>query len=102
MTIYEIAINAVSKVTGVSKSTIISPTRVWPAVEARQLIILLLSRDGMSDESISWVLKRGRIAILGSRHNANDLLSISKQFKSKYDKAKSIYDQQKSLLASEV
>lgn len=97
----EIAISVVSDVTGVAKSTILSGKRVWPAVEARQLIILLLSRDGATDEMISWVLKRGRGAILKSRHSANDALRLSKLFRAKFDKVSSLYEQQKSLRISQ-
>lgn len=96
----EIAISVVGKVTGVSKMTILSRTREWPAVEARQLIILLLSRDGVTDEAISWTLNRGRGAILKSRHNANDALRLSKLFREKFDKALQMYEHQKSLRVS--
>lgn len=96
----EIALTVVSKVTGVSKSTILSRTRIWPAVEARQLIILLLSRDGATDETISWILNRGRCAILKSRHTATDTLRLSKVFRDKFNKASEMYESQKSLRAS--
>lgn len=96
----EIAITVVSKVTGVAKSTILSRTRIWPAVEARQLIVLLLSRDGATDETISWILNRGRCAILKSRHNATDSLKLSKTFRAKFDKASEMYETQKSLRVS--
>lgn len=96
----EIAITVVSKVTGVSKSTILSRTRIWPAVEARQLIVLLLSREGATDETISWILNRGRGAILKSRHNATDSLRLSKVFRAKFDKASEMYENQKSLRVS--
>lgn len=96
----EIALTVVSKVTGVAKSTILSRTRIWPAVEARQLIILLLYRDGATDESISWILKRGRCAILKSRHNATDSLRLSKLFRAKFDKVSEMYETQKSLRVS--
>lgn len=96
----EIAIAVVSKVTGVAKSTILSRTREWPAVEARQLVILLLARDGVTDEAISWMLNRGRCAILKSRHNANDALRFSKLFREKFDKSSEMYEHQKSLRVS--
>lgn len=96
----EIALTVVSKVTGVAKSTILSRTRVWPAVEARQLIILLLYRDGATDESVSWVLNRGRCAILKSRHSAMDSLRFSKSFSSKFDKVSKMYETEKSLRVS--
>lgn len=97
----EIAIAVVSKVTGVSKSTILSPCRQWPAVEARMLIVLLLSHDGATDESTSWVLNRKRGAILKSRHNAVSCLEYSKVFRDKFSKASELYEQQKSLRLSQ-
>lgn len=96
----EIAISVVSKFTGITKSKILSRTREWPAVEARQFIILLLSRDGATDESISWILNRGRCAVLKSRHNASDALRFSKLFRSKFDKISEMYERQKSLRVS--
>jgi len=100
MTNNEIAIAAVSRVTGVAKSTILSATREYRAVEARMLIVLLLYRDGATDESISWVLNRKRVAILKARHNALSAKNYSKLFRAKFDKALEIYEQQKSLRKS--
>jgi len=97
----EIAISVVSKITGVAKSTILSPSRQWPAVEARMLIVLLLFYDGACDESISWVLNRKRGAILKSRHNALDTKRLSKVFREKFNRIKSMYDEQKSIRVSE-
>lgn len=96
----EIAISVVSKLTGVSKKTILSPSRQWPAVEARMLIVLLLSYDGATDESTSWVLNRKRCAILKARHNALATKDISKVFRDKFNRAKAAYDEQKSLRVS--
>lgn len=96
----EIALTVVSKITGVSKSTILSRTRVYPAVEARQFIVLLLSRDGATDETISWVLNRGRVAVLNSRHHANDALQFSRLFREKFAKISEMYEHQKSLRVS--
>lgn len=96
----EIAIAVVSKVTGVATSTILSPSREYRAIEARMLIVMLLSRDGATDESISWVLHRKRGAILKSRHNAVATLEYSKVFRDKYSKASDLYEQQKSLRVS--
>jgi len=100
MTNNEIAIAVVSKVTGVAKSAILSPSREWPAVEARMLIVLLLYHDGVTDGAISWVLNRKRGAILKSRHNAIDTLEISKVFRDKFNLIKSKYEEQKSLRVS--
>jgi hypothetical protein len=96
----DIALAVVSKVTGVAKTTILSRTREWPAVEARQLVILLLYREGATDETISWMLNRGRCAILKSRHNATDALRLSKVFRAKFDKISELYEHQKSLRVS--
>lgn len=100
MTNNEIAISVVSKVTSVAKSKILSATRKWPAVEARQLIILLLHNDGLNDEAISWVLKRTRVTILKARHTANDGLRFSKLFHQKYDKCLTLYEKEKSIRIS--
>ena len=96
----DIAIAVVSKFTGVPKSTILSRTRVWPAVEARRFVILLLSNDGATDESISWMLNRGRCAILKSRHSAADSLRLSKIFREKFIKISELYEHKKSLRVS--
>lgn len=96
----DIALAVVSKVTGVAKTTILSRTREWPAVEARQLVILLLYREGATDEAISWMLNRGRCAILKSRHNATDALRLSKVFRAKFDKISELFEHQKSLRVS--
>lgn len=101
MTNNEIAISVVSKVTGVAKSTILSSSRVWPAVEARMLIVLVLSYDGATDEATSWVLNRKRGAILKARHSALNALELSKVFREKFNRVKSMYDDQKSLRTSQ-
>ncbi|WP_300505339.1 hypothetical protein [uncultured Duncaniella sp.] len=100
MTNNEIAITVVSKVTGVAKSTILSSTREYRAVESRMLIVLLLSRDGASDGTISWVLNRKRVTILKARHNALSSLEYSKAFRDKYHRISHLYEQQKSLRVS--
>jgi len=96
----EIAIVAVSHVTGISKYRILSPSREWPLVEARQLVTLVLSTDGYNDESIGYALKRGRCAILKSRHNAKGYMAVSALFREKFDKAYSMYEREKSLRVS--
>lgn len=100
MSNHEIAISVVSKLTGVSKKTILSPSRQWPAVEARMLIVLLLMYDGATDESTSWVLNRKRGAILKARHNALATKDISRVFRDKLNQAKAQYEEQKSLRES--
>jgi len=100
MTNNEIAFSVVSKVTGISKTTIMSKSRKWPAVEARMLFVLLLSYDGAPDESTSWLLNRKRCTILKSRHNAVDTMEVSKAFRDKFTRIKAMYDEQKSLRVS--
>lgn len=96
----EIAIAVVSRATGVAKSKILSPSREYKAVESRMFIVLLLSQEGATDETISWVLNRKRVTILKSRHNALNSLEYSKVFREKYNRIKILYEQQKSLRAS--
>lgn len=100
MTNNELAIAIVSKVTGVAISTILSPSRVYRAVESRMLIVLLLSRDGIPDGPISLLLNRTRVAILKSRQSALFALEYSKIFRDKFSKASELYEQQKSLRVS--
>lgn len=101
MTNSELAILAVSKVTTVPKSIILSATRIWPAVEARQLVILLLSNDRAPDGAIALTLNRGRCSILKSRHNAVEHLRYSTLFRHKYNKCMELYEKRKSLRISE-
>lgn len=96
----DIAISVVSKITKVPKSKILSDSRKFPAVEARMLIVMLLSSEGYTDIEISWGLNRKRGAILKSRHNALNLLAVSKPFRDKYNSAKDAYHEQKSLRLS--
>ena len=100
MTDKEIAINMVSKVTGVAKSKILSSTRVWPAVEARQMIVLILAKDGYTDESIGLALNRKRCVILKSRTNALHSTLLSVVFREKFNKAREMYEHEKSLRTS--
>lgn len=97
MTDIEIAIKVVGKITGIPSKTILSKNRTHSVVEGRMLIILLLKGDGKSDELIGWMLKRSRVAILGMRNVATDLLTYSKSFRDKYQKAHESYVKQKSI-----
>lgn len=96
----EIAINVVSKMTGVSPKTMLSPSRKFKVVECRMLVVLLLKGEGMSDEAIAWTLNRGRVTILHSRRVAEDTLDYSKTFRDKFTKAHELYTEQKSLRVS--
>lgn len=96
----EIAINVVSKMTGVSTKAILSPSRKFKVVECRMLVVLLLKGEGVSDEAIGWSLNRGRVTILHSRRVAEDTLDYSKTFRDKFTKANELYNEQKSLRVS--
>lgn len=100
MTNSEIAINVVSKITGVSTKDIRSSSRKFKTVECRMIIVLLLKREGLSDESIGWSLNRARVTILKARRVAEDTLIYSKTFKDKFSKAHELYTKQKSLRVS--
>ena len=88
-------LEAVTKVTGVSKKNILSGLRYWPVVEARMLSALMLSRLGLVDIKIAWILNRGRASICKSRHVGEDLLQVSKTFQDKFNKVQSILNPQK-------
>lgn len=97
MTDHEIAIHSVSRITGVSTSRILSRSREWPVVEARRIVVLILHEEGLPDLTISYVLRRGRGAILKIRHVATDYRDVSKVFNDKYLKSKNLYEHEKSL-----
>lgn len=77
-------IAAVAKATGVPGKKILSKSKVWPCVEARLLLILLLSHTGLVDQKIAWTVGRGRASVCKSRHVAEDLLDVSKTFRQKF------------------
>lgn len=101
MTNDELTISVVAKATGVSKAKILSPSRRWIYVEARMLLILLLSSEGATDERIGWVIGRSRPTVTKSRHTAHGLTLYSASFRDKYNKIKSDYHEQKSLRLSQ-
>lgn len=77
-------IAAVAKATGVPGKKILSKSKVWPCVEARLLLILLLSHTGLVDQKIAWTVGRGRASVCKSRHVAENLLDVSKTFRQKF------------------
>lgn len=93
----EIVWSMVSRVTGISKTKMLSRSRLWPIVEARMLFVLTLSSLGHDDQCSACLLKRNRTTILKARHNAEDYIGISKAFKEKYNKIKTLYDTAKSV-----
>ena len=88
-------LEAVTKVTGVSKNNILSDLRHWPVVEARMLSALTLSRLGLVDIKIAWILNRGRASICKSRHAGQNLLDVSKTFQAKFQKLQTILNTKK-------
>lgn len=93
----EIVLNAVYRVTGVSKTKILSRSRLWPIVEARMLFVLIFARLGQDDQQTAWMLDRDRTTILNARHKAEDYIEISKSFSDKFNKIKEIYETAKSI-----
>ena len=100
MTDHQIALDVVSRTTRVSRKLIVSRSRLGNIVEARNLFILLLARDGVRDEYISWILNRCRPTITLARHTATDLVESSAVFRHKYLLVKESYDRRKSLRKS--
>ena len=96
----ENAIKAVTRATRISTSEMLSESREWPCVEARMLLVYLLSQEGMTDEAISWVINRKRVAVLKARHNAVEQLEVSRQFTEKWNQVKSLYDEYQSVRVS--
>lgn len=86
---------AVAKVTGISRTRLLSDSRLWPVVEARMLSAIALNRLGLVDEKIATMLNRGRSTMCKSRHAGEDLLQVSKTFKDKFQKLQTILNPQK-------
>lgn len=91
----DIVLDAVTKVTGVSRSRLLSDSRLWPVVEARMLSAIVLNRLGIVDELIGLMLNRGRSTVCKSRHAGEDLLQVSKTFQDKFQKIQTILNYQK-------
>ena len=85
-------LDAVAKVTGISKEKMLSSSRLWPLVEARMLVILMMHRLGCIDGTIALALHRNRSTICSSRGKAWAQLEYSKSFRDKYLKIKDIID----------
>lgn len=89
--------DAVNRVTGISRTKMLSRSRLWPIVEARMLFVLQLSRLGHDDQQTALALERDRTTILNARHKAEDYISISRAFNDKFNKIKEIYGNAKSV-----
>lgn len=87
--------DAVTKVTGISHTRLLSESRLWPVVEARMLSAIVLNRLGLVDTKIGSMLNRGRSTVCKSRHAGEDLLQVSKTFKDKFQKLQTILNPQK-------
>lgn len=88
-------LDAVTKVTGISRTRLLSESRLWPVVEARMLSALTLNWLGLDDLRIAWVLNRGRSSVCKSRHAAMWQHEYSKTFKDKFQKVQTILNHQK-------
>lgn len=93
----EIVLNAIYRVTGISKTKMCSRSRLWPIVEARMLCVLFFSLLGMDDQQTAWLLERDRTTILSARHKAEEYIRISKSFLDKFNKIKELYGTAKSV-----
>lgn len=89
---FDNAFRSVTSVTGISRTKILSPSRVWEIQEARMLFVLLNSRLGQPDSTIALVLKRNRTTVLKSRHAAEEYITISRSFSEKFTKISAAYD----------
>ncbi len=94
---YEIVQAAVCRVTGISKTKLLSRSRRWHIIEARMLFVLFLSRLGKDDQRLACLLGRDRTTVLKARHNAEDYILISKSFNDKFSKIKEFYGTAKSV-----
>lgn len=97
----EIAFDAVARITGISKSKMLSCSRLWPIVEARMLFVLILANLGQNDQKTAWALRRTRTTVLKARHSAENYISVSKSFKDKFNKITEFYESKKSLRQSQ-
>lgn len=91
----ETVLAAVTKVTGISTSRIVSESRLWPVAEARMISVLALNRLGLTDTKTAWILNRGRSNVCKIRHTALNLLEYSKTFRDKLQKVQTIINPQK-------
>lgn len=82
--------SAVYGMTGVDYNMLVSNSRVWYISEARLLCILLLYKNGLTDEKIGYLLNRGRSNICKCRHTAENLHDVSKSFRYKYEEIEKI------------
>lgn len=83
-------LDAVANVTGISRKSILSDSRLWPVVEARMISILVFNSLGLHDMKIGRILNRGRSSVCKSRHTAQKLLEYSKTFQGNLQKVQSI------------
>lgn len=83
-------IDAVAKVTGVSRKRMLSNRRLWPLVEARMLSALTLKRLGLPDMKIAWILSRDRSTVCKSRKTAENLLCYYKSFNEKFQQIQTL------------
>lgn len=85
MTNFDQWLEIVSKVTHIKKSDILSRDIRWEIATARQMYILLLSRQGFSVRRISLIVRRTLVAVYHAIDRAEWLYRNSLTFKQTYD-----------------
>lgn len=92
MTTAKKIIEAVCKESSLRESQLLSPSRIFPLVAARMLVILLLERRGYTDERIGWILNRARVTITSLRSKSHDELDTNPSFRHRYETLKQTTD----------
>jgi hypothetical protein len=98
MTKSDIAIHAAQYATGLKGvDAVVSPCRKFRFIEARMIVVLLLTAEGYTDSRIGDVLHRSRTTILSARRSSDYYYSESETFRNKFAKAKQYYDERVSV-----
>lgn len=87
----ELAIFAACKVTGVSRSVVMSRNRSQSVVDCRRIIILIMHNEHYTDDSIADVIKRSRSCVSICRMRAYDIMKYSKSLTAMYEKAYKLF-----------
>jgi hypothetical protein len=87
----DLAIDLACKLCHITRTQFLSPLRLRPMVEARQMFYLLLHERGYIDQTIAWIAKRSRPAVSLAREKAVFLVNRNKTFRERYEQYKSLY-----------
>ena len=85
-------LEAVSHVTQLPESEIVSPSRMWPLVQARMLFVLYASRNGCRDSFSTSPLHRARPTIFAIRRSARNYIAMSVSFQERYNQVAEYYE----------